>query len=109
LLRLVGDLVIAGFAAGGAVVQPIVAEANVELALTENAVLLAVAAVFGLLALAAAGLGFGSHAEHSTAMENSGKCSVGNNDLVGLLILSESLCCCLGSGCITEKPFQADP
>jgi hypothetical protein len=37
-----------------------------------------------LLALAAASLGFGSHAEHSTAMEKSRKCSVGNHDLVRL-------------------------
>jgi hypothetical protein len=48
------DFVVAGFAAGGAVHEAILADAYVNLRLTEAAILLAVAFVFGHFALHAA-------------------------------------------------------
>lgn len=62
-LRLVSDLVFAGFAAGGAVVEPVFPKADVELSLAEDAVLLALTSVFDLFALAAASFCLGGHSQ----------------------------------------------
>jgi len=59
--KLSGDFVAAGFAAGLAVVEAVVAEADVELPLAEDAVFLAFTAFFSLFADAAAGFDFGGH------------------------------------------------
>jgi hypothetical protein len=59
--RSVGDLEVAGFPAGAAVVEPVAAEADVELPLAKNAVLLTFATFLGLLTLAAVGLTLGGH------------------------------------------------
>lgn len=61
LRLLIGDFVVAGFATGAAIVQAVIAEADVELSLTEDAVLLALATILNLLALAAADFGLGGH------------------------------------------------
>jgi len=63
LQLLVMDFVVAGFAAGAAVVEAVFPEADIELALAEAAVLLAFAAFFNLLALAATDFGLGRHVE----------------------------------------------
>jgi hypothetical protein len=60
---LVADLILAGFAAGGAVVESVFPETDVELSLTEDAVLLALTTVFDLFALAAANFGLGGHSQ----------------------------------------------
>jgi len=58
------DFVVAGFAAGQAIVQAILAEADVKLCLAEAAVPFALAAVFGHFALGAAMLlGGGGHGQ----------------------------------------------
>jgi hypothetical protein len=49
----VGDADFAGFAAGGAIVKAIVAEPDAMLGVTIDAILVAAAGVFGLIALAA--------------------------------------------------------
>jgi hypothetical protein len=59
--ELVADLVFAGFAAGGAIIESIFPEADIELPLTKDAVLFTVTALFNLLALAATGFGLGRH------------------------------------------------
>jgi hypothetical protein len=53
-VEVVGDFVVAGFAAGQAVVEAVLAKADIELRLAEAAVSLAVAAVFAHFALGAA-------------------------------------------------------
>jgi hypothetical protein len=52
------DFVVAGFAASAAVEKPVFAQPDIQLALAEDAILLAVAALFNLLALAAANFDF---------------------------------------------------
>jgi hypothetical protein len=56
---LVGDFIVAGIAAGLAVKEAVLAEADLHLRLAEAAVALALAAVFGHFALHAAVLVFG--------------------------------------------------
>lgn len=60
---LFGDFVVAGFAAGAAVVEAVLPEADIELSLAEGAVLIARAAFFNLFALSATGFGLGGHTE----------------------------------------------
>jgi len=60
---LVVDFVVAGFAAGAAVVEAIFPEADIELSLAKGTVLVAFAAFFDLLALAATGFGLGRHGD----------------------------------------------
>jgi hypothetical protein len=57
------DFVVAGFAAGAAVVEAVFPEADIELSLAKTAVLIALAAFFNLFALAATGFGLGCHTE----------------------------------------------
>jgi len=52
------DFVVAGFAASAAVEKPVFAQPDIQLALAEDAILLALAALFNLLALAAANFDF---------------------------------------------------
>ena len=77
--RSVGDLVVAGFPAGAAVVEPVAAEADVELPLAENAVLLTFATFLDLLTLAAVDLTLGGH-KRTVALVGTG----GNVPLVTL-------------------------
>ncbi|HTZ98481.1 MAG TPA: hypothetical protein VMB18_18910 [Terriglobales bacterium] len=58
--RLVDDFVIAGFAAGTAIIKTIEAQANFNLGVAEAAITFAVATVFGLLALRAVDFGLGA-------------------------------------------------
>ena len=60
LQLLVMDFVVAGFAAGAAVVEAVFPEADIELALAEAAVLLAFAPRLGLVALGARRFGVGT-------------------------------------------------
>ena len=76
--RSVLDLVVAGFPAGAAVVEPVVAEADVELSLAENTVLLTFATFLDLLTLAAAGLSLGGLRQDCSAGRSRGKRSFGN-------------------------------
>ena len=72
--RLAADCVATGFAASGAVPKTIGAETDVQLALTEHAVLFALAAFFDLLALAATNFGFGGgHGETLSLVQKVGK------------------------------------
>ena len=64
---LVANLVIAGFATRFAVVQTILPQADVQLSLTEDAVLFAFTPFFGLLALTATSLRLGGHRRNCTA------------------------------------------
>lgn len=59
--RSVADLVVAGFPTAAAVVEPVSPQANVELSLAEDAVLLAFATVLDLIALATASSGLDGH------------------------------------------------
>jgi len=71
---LAADCVAAGFTASAAVPKTVGAESNVQLTLTENAVLFALAALFDLIALAAADFDFGSaHGANSIAAGKTGK------------------------------------
>jgi hypothetical protein len=63
LQLLIVDFVVAGFAAGAAVVEAVFPEADIELSLAKTAVFIALAAFFNLFALAATGLGLGRHRE----------------------------------------------
>jgi hypothetical protein len=60
---LFGDSVVAGCAAGAAVVEAVFPEADIELSLAKTAVLVAVAAFFNLVALSATGFALGGHRE----------------------------------------------
>jgi hypothetical protein len=63
LQLLIVDFVVAGFAAGAAVVEAVFPEADIELSLAKTAVFIALAAFFNLFALATTGLGLGRHRE----------------------------------------------
>ena len=79
--NLVGGLVIAGGAAGFAVHESVFADADVELRLTEDAELIAIALVFRHFALAAAKFsvaGSGGHCINVIARRRNGECAVGN-------------------------------
>ena len=66
-LGFVGGFVVAGFAAGWAIVEAILTEANPDLSLTESAIFLALALVFRHLALHAAVFpGRGGHKRNVT-------------------------------------------
>lgn len=60
-IRLIGDFIVAGFAASRAIIQPVGAEPDIYLRLAKNAVFLAFAVVFGHFALSAVSFGFGGH------------------------------------------------
>src|SRR5208282_2037718 len=81
----VGGLVIAGCAAGLTVHEAVGADADVNRPLAEAAVLLALAGVFGFLALRAAVFrtsGSGSHGANVARVRELGKRDVGNDDPV---------------------------
>jgi hypothetical protein len=59
----VADFVVAGFAAGAAVVEAVFPEADIELSLAKAAVLITLATFFNLFALAATSFGLGCHGE----------------------------------------------
>lgn len=61
------DFVVAGFAASAAVEKPVFAQPDVQLALAEDAIFLAVAALFNLLALAAPNFNFRGRHEGTLA------------------------------------------
>jgi hypothetical protein len=61
------NFVLAGFSAGAAVEKSVFAQPDVELALAEYAILFAIAALFDLLALAAANFDFGGCHEGTLA------------------------------------------
>lgn len=62
------DFVVAGFAASAAVEKPVFAQPDVQLALAEDAILLAIAAFFDLLALAATDFDFSGRHEGTLAL-----------------------------------------
>ena len=62
------DFIVAGFAASAAVEKPVFAQPDVQLALAEDAILLAIAAFFDLLALAAANFDFSGRHEGTLAL-----------------------------------------
>jgi hypothetical protein len=61
------DFVVAGFSASAAVEKSVFAQPDIQLALAEDAILLAVAAFFDLLALAAANFDFSGRHEETLA------------------------------------------
>jgi hypothetical protein len=60
--------VVAGFSASAAVEKSVLAQPDVQLALAEDAILLAIAAFFDLLALAAANFDFSGRHEGTLAL-----------------------------------------
>ena len=69
---LVADLVIAGFAATGAIVKSVFPHADVELPLAEDAIFLALAPFFILFTLSASRFGLGGHSKTLTPDATSG-------------------------------------
>ena len=61
---LAGDPIVAGFAARRTIIQPVLAEADVNLTLAQAAILFALALLLGQLALHAAVFGFGGSGGH---------------------------------------------
>ena len=67
-MRLVGDFVLAGGAAGLTIVEAVRAEPDIDLALAQDAVFLTFASLFRHLTLRAHHSGFGSHTETLTLL-----------------------------------------
>jgi hypothetical protein len=80
---LVGGFIIAGFAAGIAVHETVVANADVERGLAKAAIFVALALRFGHFALSATVFGLagsGGHSNNANAEGRNGECAVGNLD-----------------------------